>query len=124
MVQLYGSHLLGANDRAAVVLADVRDPESVLESEPAAVLMTAVLHFAASGGLTPLPDGSSERCGASRWVLRRLLDEPGLPFTFGMGRRASCCGRVVLCLRGVCDGQTQFAVSPDVCRASEGEAGA
>jgi S-adenosyl methyltransferase len=55
MVRLYGSHLLGADDRAAVVLADLRDPESVLGSdairdlidfsEPAAVLMTAVLHF-------------------------------------------------------------------------------
>ncbi len=55
MVQIHGSHLLGADDRAAVVLADMRDPESVLGSkavkrlidfsEPAAVLMTAVLHF-------------------------------------------------------------------------------
>ena len=55
MVRLYGSHLLGADDRAAVVLADLRDPESVLGSdavrglidfgEPVAVLTTAVLHF-------------------------------------------------------------------------------
>src|SRR6266704_697101 len=55
MVQLYGSHLLAGDDRAAVVLADLRDPDSVLGDEavgrlidfgkPAAVLMTAVLHF-------------------------------------------------------------------------------
>ncbi len=55
MVRLYGSHLLGADDRAAIVLADLRDPESVLGSdavrglidfgEPVAVLTTAVLHF-------------------------------------------------------------------------------
>jgi O-methyltransferase involved in polyketide biosynthesis len=55
MVQVYGSHLLAGDDRAAVVLADLRDPDSVLGCEavgrlidfaqPAAVLMTAVLHF-------------------------------------------------------------------------------
>lgn len=55
MVRLYGSHLLGLDDRAAVVLADLRDPQSVLGSEairrlidvtkPVGVLMTAVLHF-------------------------------------------------------------------------------
>src|SRR6266849_2476751 len=33
MVRLYGSHLLGADDRAAIVLADLRDPESVLGSD-------------------------------------------------------------------------------------------
>lgn len=55
MVQLLGSRLLEGDDSAAVVLADLREPDAVLGSEavrrlidfrePAAVLMTAVLHF-------------------------------------------------------------------------------
>jgi hypothetical protein len=55
MVQLLGSRLLEGDDAAAVVLADLREPDAVLGSEavrrlidfrePAAVLMTAVLHF-------------------------------------------------------------------------------
>jgi hypothetical protein len=55
MVKVYGSRLLEGDDAAAVVLADLRDPDAVLGSEvvhrlidfsqPAAVLMTAVLHF-------------------------------------------------------------------------------
>src|SRR6266516_5219619 len=32
MVQLYGSHLLAGDEAAAVVLADLRDPDSVLGS--------------------------------------------------------------------------------------------
>src|SRR6266568_4806037 len=35
MVQIYGSHLLAGDDAAAVVLADLRDPDSVLGSEAA-----------------------------------------------------------------------------------------
>jgi hypothetical protein len=55
MVQLHGSRLLADDDAAAVVLADLREPDAVLGSEavrrlidfrePAGVLMTAVLHF-------------------------------------------------------------------------------
>jgi len=55
MVKAYGSRLLEGDDAAAVVLADLREPDAVLGSEavrrlidfsqPAAVLMTAVLHF-------------------------------------------------------------------------------
>jgi O-methyltransferase involved in polyketide biosynthesis len=55
MVKAYGSRLLQGDDAAAVVLADLREPDAVLGSEavrrlidfsqPAAVLMTAVLHF-------------------------------------------------------------------------------
>jgi hypothetical protein len=55
MVRLYGAHLLGADDRAGVLQADMRDPDSVLGSdvvrrlidfaEPVAVMNTAVLHF-------------------------------------------------------------------------------
>jgi hypothetical protein len=55
MVLRYGSYLLEGDRAAAVVLADLRDPDAVLGSEavgrlidfrePAAVLMTAVLHF-------------------------------------------------------------------------------
>ncbi len=55
MVQVYGSQLLAGDDAAAVVLADIRDPDSVLGSEavrrlidfrePAALMLTAVLHF-------------------------------------------------------------------------------
>lgn len=55
MVKAYGTHLLEGDDEAAVVLADLREPDAVLGSEailrlidfdqPAAVLMTAVLHF-------------------------------------------------------------------------------
>lgn len=55
MVLHYGSFLLSGNDSAAVILADMRDPDSVLDheivramidfSEPVAVMMTAVLHF-------------------------------------------------------------------------------
>lgn len=55
MVNVYGSRLLEGDDAAAVVLADLREPEAVLGSEavrrlidfsqPAALLMTAVLHF-------------------------------------------------------------------------------
>ncbi len=55
MVKAYGSSLLEGDDAAAVVLADLREPDAVLGSEavrrlidfsqPAAVLMTAVLHF-------------------------------------------------------------------------------
>ena len=55
MVLAYGSHLLAGDDLAAVVLADLRDPDAVLTheavgrlidfTEPVAVLMTAVLHF-------------------------------------------------------------------------------
>jgi trans-aconitate methyltransferase len=55
MVKVYGSRLLEGDDAAAVVLADLREPDTVLGSEavrrlidfsqPAAVLMTAVLHF-------------------------------------------------------------------------------
>jgi hypothetical protein len=77
MVRLHGSHLLGPDDRAAVVLADLRDPESVLGSEPirrlidvtkpVGVLMTAVLHFVSDDDnppalvaryVDPLPPGS------------------------------------------------------------------
>lgn len=55
MVKVYGSRLLEGDDAAAVVLADLREPDAVLGSEavrqlidfgePAAVMMTAVLHF-------------------------------------------------------------------------------
>ena len=55
IVQLHGSRLLAGDEAAAVLLADMREPEAVLASEavgrlidfrePAAVLMTAVLHF-------------------------------------------------------------------------------
>src|SRR5215469_8040774 len=55
MVKVYGSRLLEGDDAAAVVLADLRDPDAVLGSEavrqlidfaePVAVMMTAVLHF-------------------------------------------------------------------------------
>lgn len=55
MVKVYGSGLLEGDDAAAVVLADLREPDAVLGSEavrqlidfgePAAVMMTAVLHF-------------------------------------------------------------------------------
>ncbi len=55
MVQVYGSQLLAGDDAAAVILADLRDPDSVLGSEavrrlidfrePAALMLTAVLHF-------------------------------------------------------------------------------
>jgi len=55
MVKVYGSRLLEGDDAAAVVLADLREPDEVLGSEairqlidfgePAAVMMTAVLHF-------------------------------------------------------------------------------
>lgn len=55
MVLHYGSYLLSGNENAAVILADMRDPDSVLGnetlramidfSEPAAIMMTAVLHF-------------------------------------------------------------------------------
>ncbi|HUZ56499.1 MAG TPA: SAM-dependent methyltransferase [Streptosporangiaceae bacterium] len=55
MVLQYGLYLLEGDEAAAVVLADLRDPDAVLESEavarlidfrePVAVLMTAVLHF-------------------------------------------------------------------------------
>jgi trans-aconitate methyltransferase len=55
MVKVYGSSLLEGDDTAAVVLADLREPDAILGSDsvrrlidfsqPAAVLMTAVLHF-------------------------------------------------------------------------------
>jgi len=55
IVQLHGSRLLAGDDAAAVLLADMREPDAVLGSEavgrlidfrePAAILMTAVLHF-------------------------------------------------------------------------------
>jgi hypothetical protein len=55
MVKVYGSRLLEGDDAAAVVLADLREPDAVLGSEavrqlidfgePAAMMMTAVLHF-------------------------------------------------------------------------------
>jgi hypothetical protein len=55
MVEVLGSRLLAGDDAAAVILADLREPEAVLGSEavrrlvdfsqPAAILMTAVLHF-------------------------------------------------------------------------------
>ncbi|HEX6931621.1 MAG TPA: SAM-dependent methyltransferase [Streptosporangiaceae bacterium] len=55
MVQLHSTRLLDGDDAVAVVVADLRDPDSVLGSEavrrlidfrePAAVMMTAVLHF-------------------------------------------------------------------------------
>lgn len=55
MVKVYGSSLLEGDDAAAIVLADLREPDAVLGSEavrrlidisqPTAVLMTAVLHF-------------------------------------------------------------------------------
>jgi hypothetical protein len=55
MVQLHGSRLLAGDEAAAVLLADLREPDAVLGSEavrrlidfsqPAAVMMTAVLHF-------------------------------------------------------------------------------
>ena len=55
MVRLYGTHLLGADDLAGVLQADMRDPDSVLGSdvvrrlidfaEPVALMSTAVLHF-------------------------------------------------------------------------------
>ena len=55
MVRLYGTHLLGADDLAGVLQADMRDPDSVLGSDvvrrlidfakPVAVMSTAVLHF-------------------------------------------------------------------------------
>lgn len=55
MVQLHSSRLLEGDDAVAVVVADLKDPDAVLDSdavrrlidfrEPAAVMMTAVLHF-------------------------------------------------------------------------------
>jgi hypothetical protein len=55
MVQLHSARLLEGDDAVAVVVADLRDPDAVLSSEavrrlidfgePAAVMMTAVLHF-------------------------------------------------------------------------------
>jgi hypothetical protein len=55
MVRLYGSHLLGDDAAAAVVLGDIRDPDSILSNaqvrrlidfgQPVGVMMTAVLHF-------------------------------------------------------------------------------
>jgi O-methyltransferase involved in polyketide biosynthesis len=55
MVQLHSIRLLEGDDAVAVVVADLRDPDAVLGSEavrrlidfnePAAVMMTAVLHF-------------------------------------------------------------------------------
>jgi hypothetical protein len=55
MVIAYGQQLLGADEGAAVILGDVREPEAVLGdprlrslidfTQPAALLITAVLHF-------------------------------------------------------------------------------
>src|SRR5260221_11764237 len=55
MGRLHGARLLAGDDAAAVLLAEMREPDAVLGSEavgrlidfrePAAVLMTALLHF-------------------------------------------------------------------------------
>jgi hypothetical protein len=55
MVRLHSERLLAGDDGVAVIVADLRQPETVLDSEtvrrliyfsePAAVMMTAVLHF-------------------------------------------------------------------------------
>jgi len=77
IVELHGSRLLAGDEGAAVVTADLRQPDSVLGSEPVrrlidfreptAVLMTAVMHFVSDehdpAGLVaryfaPLPAGS------------------------------------------------------------------
>jgi S-adenosyl methyltransferase len=60
MVAAHSSALLASDDRTAVITADVRDPDGVLGhpelrrlidfSEPAGVLITAVLHFIPDGG--------------------------------------------------------------------------
>lgn len=57
MVLQYGTYLLAGDDLATVILADVRDPDSVLGNEalrglidfaePVALMMTALLHFVA-----------------------------------------------------------------------------
>src|SRR5258707_12071913 len=60
IVQLHGSRLLAGDEAAAVLLADMREPDAVLGSEavgrlidfrePAAVLMTAGPHFGSAEG--------------------------------------------------------------------------
>ncbi len=77
MVQLHSDRLLAGDDQVAVVVADLKQPDAVLGSEavrrlidfsqPAAVMMTAVLHFVSDEDdppgivaryLAPLPAGS------------------------------------------------------------------
>jgi hypothetical protein len=67
MVAAYSAELLAGRDNAAVITADLRDPETLLGhdrvrelidfGEPAGLLMTAVMHFVADG---------SDPCGLVR----------------------------------------------------------
>ena len=129
LVLAYSARLLAGNPNAKVVLADLREPESVLGhaeltalidfTEPVGLMMTAVMHFVASASR---PWGLVARyvralASGSYLVLSQVTDEKTPPRSVRVAEQMYAKGTENIYFRGKADIERFFdgleMVSPD-----------